>query len=199
MSAFTHALIDDLCLQLDMRSIADLRRVLAATSRMGELVDTLLELSHAGRDPIGRHLVNLSSLATASLEELARRHPERSLQAVVERISWSRPTGAYFASHWKSCSPMHGNLRLTGMRRGSSWAWTGRAPNRSTSSATTVRTSIRRMWVPRFAARVSGLRQCDELSRGTVGGCGRSVGRAKVGRSCSRFPRVNLGSRDVWL
>ena len=84
MSAFTHALIDDLCLQLDMRSIADLRRVLAATSRMGELVDTLLELSHAGRDPIGRHLVNLSSLATASLEELARRHPERSLQAVVE-------------------------------------------------------------------------------------------------------------------
>lgn len=84
VNAFTHALIDDLGEQLDMRAIGNLRRVLAATSRMGELVDALLELSRAEREPVGRHLVDLSSLATASLDELAHRHPERSLHAVVE-------------------------------------------------------------------------------------------------------------------
>ena len=84
VNAFTHALIDDLGPSLDMRAIANLRRVLAATSRMGELVDALLELSRVGREPVGRHLVDLSALATASLDDLARRHPERTLTAVVE-------------------------------------------------------------------------------------------------------------------
>ncbi|MEO7095969.1 MAG: response regulator [Polyangiales bacterium] len=84
VNAFTHALIDDLGVQLDLRSIGNLRRVLAATSRMGELVDALVELSHAGREPVGRHLVDLSSLATAALDDLARRHPERSVTTVVE-------------------------------------------------------------------------------------------------------------------
>ena len=84
VNAFTHALIDDLGVNLDMRSIGNLRRVLAATSRMGELVDALLELSRVGKEPVGRHLVDLSGLATASLDDLARRHPERPLTAVVE-------------------------------------------------------------------------------------------------------------------
>ncbi len=84
VNAFTHALIDGLGVQLDLQSIGNLRSVLAATTRMGELVDALLELSRTGREPVGRHLVDLSSLATASLDELARRHPERTLTAVVE-------------------------------------------------------------------------------------------------------------------
>lgn len=84
VNAFTHALIDELGPQLDLGAIANLRRVLTAASRMGELVEALLELAHAERTPVGRHLVDLSSLATASLDELARRHPDRSVHAVVE-------------------------------------------------------------------------------------------------------------------
>jgi len=84
VNAFTHALIEDLGTELDMRAIGNLRRVLAATSRMGELVDALLELSRAEQDPVGRHLVDLSSLAIASLDDLARRHPDQNVHAVVE-------------------------------------------------------------------------------------------------------------------
>ncbi len=83
-SAFAQALIGNLGAQPDPRAIEHVRRVLAASSRMGELIDSLLELSRVSRGPIGRHTVDLSGLAVASLDELARRNPERALDAVVE-------------------------------------------------------------------------------------------------------------------
>lgn len=84
VAAFTHALVEDLGDDLDPRALAHLRKVLAGSSRMTELIDALLELSRVSRAPIGRHLVDLSSLASASLDELARRDPARPLNAVVE-------------------------------------------------------------------------------------------------------------------
>ncbi len=84
VSAFTQALTKNLGTQPDPRAIEDARRVLAASSRMADLIDSLLELSRVSRGPIGRHTVDLSGLAAASLDELARQHPERSLDAVVE-------------------------------------------------------------------------------------------------------------------
>jgi two-component system NtrC family sensor kinase len=84
VSAFTHALVEDLDGALDPRSLEHLRRVLAGSSRMGELIDALLELSRVNHGPIGRHPVDLSSLAMASLDELVRRNPERQINVVVE-------------------------------------------------------------------------------------------------------------------
>ncbi|MBL9015184.1 MAG: response regulator [Myxococcales bacterium] len=84
IGAFTHALVEDLGDDLDPRALAHLRKVLAGSTRMGELIDALLELSRVSRAPLGRHPVNLSSLAAASLDELARRDPARPLNAVVE-------------------------------------------------------------------------------------------------------------------
>lgn len=84
VGAFTHALVEDLGEDLDPRALAHLRKVLAGSSRMSELIDALLELSRVSRAPLGRHAVNLSSLAVASLEDLARRDPRRPLNAVVE-------------------------------------------------------------------------------------------------------------------
>jgi signal transduction histidine kinase len=84
VSAFTHALVEDLGTELDPRSLEHLRRVLAGSSRMGELIDALLELSRVSHEPIGRHAVNLSSLAQATLDDLARRNPDRLINAVVE-------------------------------------------------------------------------------------------------------------------
>ncbi|MBA3501581.1 MAG: response regulator, partial [Deltaproteobacteria bacterium] len=51
ISAFTHALAEDLGGKLDGRSVDHMRRVLAATSRMSDLIDALLELARISRAP----------------------------------------------------------------------------------------------------------------------------------------------------
>jgi signal transduction histidine kinase len=50
---------------------------------MAELIDALLELSRISRSPIGRHRVDLSSIAGAVNAELARREPARTVEAVI--------------------------------------------------------------------------------------------------------------------
>jgi light-regulated signal transduction histidine kinase (bacteriophytochrome) len=79
ISAFTQALAEDLRYQLDDRSRDHLRRVLAAASRMNDLIDALLELSQINRVQLGRHEVDLSALATAVLDELKRRDVTRKI------------------------------------------------------------------------------------------------------------------------
>jgi DNA-binding response OmpR family regulator len=77
ISAFTQALTEDLGEQLDDRARDHLRRVLAATSRMSDLIDALLQLARISRAPIGRHEVDLSALAAIVCDELVRRDPAR--------------------------------------------------------------------------------------------------------------------------
>ncbi len=79
ISAFTQALADDFRYQLDDKSRDHLRRVLAAASRMNELIDALLELSQISRAQLGRHEVDLTALATAVLDELKRRDVSRKI------------------------------------------------------------------------------------------------------------------------
>jgi two-component system NtrC family sensor kinase len=77
ISAFTHAIIEDLGEAASDKVGDHIRRVLAATSRMSDLIDALLELSRISRTPIGRHRVDLSHLASVVFDELARREPAR--------------------------------------------------------------------------------------------------------------------------
>jgi DNA-binding response OmpR family regulator len=79
ISAFTYALIEDFGETIDDRARDHIRRVLAATARMSDLIDALLELSRISRTPIGRHRVDLSQLAEVVLDELSRRDPMRSV------------------------------------------------------------------------------------------------------------------------
>src|SRR5678815_4718023 len=60
ISAFTHALIEELGDKLEGCARDHVRRVLTSTSRMADLIDALLELSRISRSPIGRHRVDLS-------------------------------------------------------------------------------------------------------------------------------------------
>jgi light-regulated signal transduction histidine kinase (bacteriophytochrome) len=83
ISAFTQALAEDLRYQLDDKSRDHLRRVLAAAARMSDLIDALLELSQISRVPLGRHTVNLSSVAQAVMEELKRRDVSRKVISIV--------------------------------------------------------------------------------------------------------------------
>jgi DNA-binding response OmpR family regulator len=79
ISAFSHALAGDLGEQLDDKARGHLRKILAATSRMSDLIDALLELARISRTPIGRHRVDLSKLSTQVFDELARREPARAV------------------------------------------------------------------------------------------------------------------------
>ena len=83
ISAFTRVLVEELGDRLDDRAREHVRRVLAASSRMSDLIDALLELSHISLAPLGRHRVNLSAIAQASIDDLARRDPDRRVAAVI--------------------------------------------------------------------------------------------------------------------
>jgi signal transduction histidine kinase len=83
IAAFTQALAEDLGDKLDDRTHDHVRRVLAASARMADLIEALLELSRINRAPIGRHRVDLSAVASSVCDELTRRDPRRQLDAVI--------------------------------------------------------------------------------------------------------------------
>jgi DNA-binding response OmpR family regulator len=77
VGAFTYAIMEELGDRLDDRARDHIRRVLAATARMSDLIDALLELARVNRTPIARHRVDLSQLATIVLEDLVHRELAR--------------------------------------------------------------------------------------------------------------------------
>jgi len=85
ISALTHAITETLAGKLDDHALDLIRRVLAAASRMSDLIEALLELGRIHRAPIGRYRVDLSGLATVVVEELVLREPERSVVCVIAR------------------------------------------------------------------------------------------------------------------
>ncbi|MDX2086938.1 MAG: response regulator [Kofleriaceae bacterium] len=83
INAFVLALVEDLGEKLEGRSLDHIRRVLAASSRMGDLIDSLLELARISRVPLGRHRIDLSVLATAAIYDLARGESRRDVDIIV--------------------------------------------------------------------------------------------------------------------
>jgi DNA-binding response OmpR family regulator len=59
------------------------RRIRAATARMTELIDDLLQLAQIGRAPIRRVPVDLSALAQSVAADLARAEPKRRVQFAI--------------------------------------------------------------------------------------------------------------------
>jgi two-component system, NtrC family, sensor kinase len=83
IGAFTHALAEDLGDKLAGKSLDHLRRVLAAASRMSDLIDALLELARISGTPLVRHRVELGPLAHVVVDELRRRDPERRVDISI--------------------------------------------------------------------------------------------------------------------
>jgi len=79
ISAFSHAIIEDLGDTIDDKARDHIRRVLAATSRMSDLIDALLELARISRTPVARQPVDLSHVAAVVFDELTRRDPAREV------------------------------------------------------------------------------------------------------------------------
>ena len=84
ISGFTEILAKDYTAALDDKAQGYLGRVLAATDRMGELIDDLLKLSRVSRDRMHRQTVDLSAIARDVLANLGNASPERRVELHVE-------------------------------------------------------------------------------------------------------------------
>jgi two-component system NtrC family sensor kinase len=77
IDAFSRALEEDAGPRLLDAERDHIQRVLSATAQMSDLIDALLELSRIGRARLARGEVDLSLIATAVIDELRGREPER--------------------------------------------------------------------------------------------------------------------------
>lgn len=84
IDGFSRILTEDYYDQLDEEGRENLRTICAASQRMGQLIDDLLQLARITRDEIHRAPVDLSSLACEVMEDLKKGEPERRVEWVVE-------------------------------------------------------------------------------------------------------------------
>ena len=83
LDGFSHALLEDYDAQLDDVGRDYLRRVRAASQRMGSLIDDLLTLSRVTRRELAREPVDLAQLARDVVAELREAEPERRVEVSV--------------------------------------------------------------------------------------------------------------------
>ncbi len=83
IDGFSEALREDYADQLDENGKDSLRRIRAATQRMGQLIDDLLNLSRVTRAELRRETVDLSRLAKTIGTELRQRDPQRHVEFIV--------------------------------------------------------------------------------------------------------------------
>jgi signal transduction histidine kinase len=84
IDGFSLALLEDYAEKLDEGGKDYLRRVRAATQRMGTLIDDLLGLSRVTRSEIKLEKVDLGGIARTIADELRRTQPERRIEFRIE-------------------------------------------------------------------------------------------------------------------
>jgi signal transduction histidine kinase len=84
INGYARALVDDYGGLLDAQGHDFVDRIVAATERMGQLIDALLSLSRVTRAEFRREPVNLSRLADAVVKQLRASQPERTVDFVNE-------------------------------------------------------------------------------------------------------------------
>jgi signal transduction histidine kinase len=84
VDGFSQALLEDYEPKLDAQGKDYLRRVRAGSQRMSQLIDDILELSHATRAPLERASVDLSALAREVADELRASEPGREVDFAIE-------------------------------------------------------------------------------------------------------------------
>jgi two-component system, NtrC family, sensor kinase len=83
IDGFSSALLEDYSDALDAKGQDYLRRVRAATQRMGQLIDDLLHLSRVGRTELKRRPVDLSAVARTVAAALHQSSPDRRVQILI--------------------------------------------------------------------------------------------------------------------
>ena len=83
IDGFSQALLEDHGDKLDDQGRSDLQRVHAATRRMGQLIDDMLNLARVSRGEMQREAVDLSSLVKSIAAELKAAEPERRVDLAI--------------------------------------------------------------------------------------------------------------------
>ena len=84
IDGFSQILLEDYEDELDEEGRLYLKRTKAASQRMGELIDDLLDLSRMTRGKMRRESVDLSALAGAIADEFRRAQPEHEVEVIVQ-------------------------------------------------------------------------------------------------------------------
>jgi PAS domain S-box-containing protein len=84
IDGFSHALLEDCNDRLDDTGKTHLKRIRAATQRMGALIDDLLNLSRISRTELRKQSVDISALALAIAGDLQKAEPERQIELRIE-------------------------------------------------------------------------------------------------------------------
>ena len=84
LEGFAKILEEDCAPKLDDSERDCLRRIRAAATRMEKLVDALLQLSRMTRTEISLEPVDISGMATAIVDELAKSWPDRNVAVTIE-------------------------------------------------------------------------------------------------------------------
>ena len=82
IAGFSQVLADDYHNKLDQEGQDSLDRIIAATKRMGQLIDDLLTLAHLSRTEIKLEQVNLSDMAETIVRDLRLAEPDRRVEFV---------------------------------------------------------------------------------------------------------------------
>jgi PAS domain S-box-containing protein len=83
IDGFSLSLAESCADKLDAQSHSDLQRVRAASQRMGQLIDDLLNLAQVTRSELRRRLVDMSDLAGQVLADLNKNDPERQVAVSI--------------------------------------------------------------------------------------------------------------------
>jgi signal transduction histidine kinase len=84
IDGFSHALLEDCADRLDDAGKTHLKRIRAATQRMGLLIDDLLNLSRLSRTEMHRQSLDISALASSIASDLEIAQPERHIDLRIE-------------------------------------------------------------------------------------------------------------------
>ncbi|MGH7852322.1 MAG: sensor histidine kinase, partial [Candidatus Binatia bacterium] len=83
IDGFSQALFEDYGDKLDAQGRSDLQRVRAATQRMAQLIDDMLNLSRVSRGEMRRETVDLSSMVKNIAEDLKAAEPDRKVEVAI--------------------------------------------------------------------------------------------------------------------
>lgn len=83
IDGFSRALLEEYNDKLEEQGRDYLQRISAASQRMAQLVDDLLDLSRVTRSEMSRERVNLSLLVQTIAEDLRKTQPERKVEFVI--------------------------------------------------------------------------------------------------------------------
>ncbi|MDB6109184.1 MAG: sensor hybrid histidine kinase, partial [Pedosphaera sp.] len=84
ISGFSGFLLEDCADKLGAEGKDSLQAVVAASQRMGELIDDLLQLSRITRSEVRCAPVDLSALARSVADQLRKANPERCVEVLIE-------------------------------------------------------------------------------------------------------------------